>query len=139
MNRSVSHTLAVALAIIPLAASLIVLLMTLVFGLGLQCDESCTGEDWHHTAGAWQWEVQPIVGAIVFLSGLALFVSVLGSRPGRAFAALALGALVTFLGAAWTGDNWRDSLERHPPMMAPPRNHPLLRGAGSAALRADRA
>ena len=32
--------LAVALAIIPLAASLIVLLITLVFGFGIQCDES---------------------------------------------------------------------------------------------------
>jgi hypothetical protein len=89
------------------------LLVTFLF-VGLQCDESCTGEDWRHTAGAWQWSVFPVLGATVCLAGVMTFAFVCRSRPGAALIALVLGTVVTFAGMAWSGDNWRVSLDRHP-------------------------
>jgi hypothetical protein len=44
----------------------------LLWGLGLQCDESCTGQDWQHTAGAGQWTVLTVAGLAVFAAGIAL-------------------------------------------------------------------
>ena len=114
MRRSASYGLAVLLAAVPLVTGAFLLLLTLFFGLGLQCDESCTGEDWRHTAGAWQWSLYPLLGTIVFLAGLMTFVFVCRSRPRGALVALVLGACVTFSGMAWSGDNWRESLGRHP-------------------------
>ena len=114
MSRSTSYGLGVLRAAVPLVTGAFLLLLTLVFGLGLQCDESCTGEDWRHTAGAWQWSLYPVLGAIVFLAGAMAFISVCRSRPGSALVSLALGASVTFAGMAWSGDNWRESLGRHP-------------------------
>lgn len=114
MSRSASYGLAVLLAAVPLVTGAFLLLLTLVFGLGLQCDESCTGEGWQHTAGAWQWSLYPFLGAIVFLAGATTFVFVCRRRPGSALVSLALGAGVTFAGMAWSGDDWRESLGRHP-------------------------
>jgi hypothetical protein len=114
MSRSVSYGLAVLLAAVPLVTGAFLLLLTLLFGLGLQCDESCTGEDWQHTGGAWQWSLYPVLGGIVFLAGAMTFISVCRSRPGNALVSLALGACVTFSGMAWSGDNWCESLGRHP-------------------------
>jgi hypothetical protein len=113
MSRTASKGLAVLLAAVPMVAGGFLLLLTLYAG-GLQCDESCTGADWRHTAGAWQWSLYPALGAIVFLAGLITFVFVARSRPGGAMVALVLGTLVTFSGMAWSGDNWRESLGRHP-------------------------
>jgi hypothetical protein len=90
-----------------------VLLLTFLLG-GLQCDESCTGEDWRHTAGAWQWSLYPALGAIVCLAGIVTFVFVARRRPGAALAALALGTVVFFSGLVWSGENWDVSLARHP-------------------------
>ena len=81
---------------------------------GAQCDEACTGGDWQHTAGSWQWFVYPALGAIVFLAGVMTFAFVARSRPGRALVALAAGTLVFFYGLAWSGDEWRAGLGRHP-------------------------
>jgi hypothetical protein len=88
-------------------------LLTLYVG-GAQCDEACTGGDWRHTAGAWQWWLYPVLGAFVFLTGIMTFVFVTRRRPGRAFASLAAGTLIFFSGLAWSGDDWRQSLARHP-------------------------
>jgi len=108
-----SRTASRTLAAVPLVTGAFILLLTLDF-TGLQCDESCTGEGWQHTAGAWQWSLYPVLGAIVFLAGLMTFVSVCRSRPGGAFGALVLGTLVFFSGLAWSGDDWRQSLGRNP-------------------------
>jgi len=115
MSRSASYGLGVLLAGVPLVTGAFLLLLTLVFGLGLQCDESCTGEDWQHTAGAWQWSLYPAEDGIERpLPGSMAFISVCRSRPGSALVSLALGAGVTFAGMAWSGDNWGESLGRHP-------------------------
>jgi hypothetical protein len=99
-------------AAVPLHAGAFVALLTLYVS-GSQCDESCTGEGWQHTAGAWQWSVYPVLGAIVFLAGVMIFVFVCRWRPGGAFAPLAPGTVV-FSGLAWSGDHWRESLAGHP-------------------------
>jgi uncharacterized membrane protein YeaQ/YmgE (transglycosylase-associated protein family) len=117
-RRTASRALAVLLATAPLVSGAFVGLLTIVFGLGLQCAESCTGEGWQHTAGAWQWSLYPILGAIVFLAGLMTFVFVCCRRPGGALFALVMGTLVTFSGMAWSGDNWLESLDRHPMIVA---------------------
>jgi UDP-N-acetylmuramyl pentapeptide phosphotransferase/UDP-N-acetylglucosamine-1-phosphate transferase len=101
------------LAAAPLMSGAFVLLVTL-YVTGLQCDESCTGEDWRHTAGAWQWSLYPVLGGMMFVAGLMTFVFVCRNRPGGAFGALVLGTLVFFSGLAWSGDNWRESLGRNP-------------------------
>jgi hypothetical protein len=108
-----TQTLAATLAMVPLIAGAFVGLLTLLVS-GLQCDESCTGEGWQHTAGAWQWLLYPALGGIVFVAGVMTFVFVWRRRPAGAFVALTLGTFVFFSGLAWSGDNWRESLGRHP-------------------------
>jgi hypothetical protein len=113
MDDKGARRLAAALAAVPLHAGALVGLLALYVG-GSQCDESCTGEGWQHTAGAWQWSLYPVLGAIVFLAGVVTFVFVRRRRPGGAFASLAVGTVVFFAGLAWSGDGWRESLTRHP-------------------------
>ena len=113
-DRTASRALAVMLAAVPLVSGAFVLLLSLLFGVLGQCDESCTGTDWHHTAGAWQWLVFPALGGIVFLAGLMTFVYVSRRRPGSAFVATVVGTVAFFSGLAWSGHNWHQSLGRHP-------------------------
>lgn len=61
-----TQTLAATLAMVPLIAGAVVGLLTLLVS-GLQCDESCTGEGWQHTAGAWQFAVIVISGVLAAL------------------------------------------------------------------------
>ena len=117
MRRSPSRLLALLLACVPVAAGGLVLLFSL-YGLLAQCDEACTGGDWRHTAGAWQWKALVGLGALTFVLTLAFFASVVQARPWRGLAALAGSALVALLGFAWSGDNWIETLERHPPLLA---------------------
>ena len=71
--------------------SVFVALAGLTWGEGLQCDESCTGDDWQHTAGAPQWTVLTILRFVVLAAGIALFALVCSGRPRAALAALLLG------------------------------------------------
>jgi hypothetical protein len=48
------------------------LLVALVWGLDLRCDESCTGDGWRHTQDAWQWYLVAATGVGAFAAGLAL-------------------------------------------------------------------
>ena len=106
--------LAVLLACLPRVVSGLVLLGSFVFGLGLKCDESCTGDGWRHTADAWQWNVIPLLGAVAFVAGTTLLVSVWRPRPGRALAALIVGTAVTLAVATGLQPLSRDELARHP-------------------------
>lgn len=114
MTRSRTHGLALALAAFPLVGSALVALWGLVWGLGLQCDESCTGEDWQHTAGAPEWTALTVAGFVVFASGAALFVLVYRARPWPALACVAVGALTTVAALSWWGTDWNEELARHP-------------------------
>jgi hypothetical protein len=95
-----AQTLAATLAMVPLIAGTFVGLLTLLVS-GLQCDESCTGEDWQRTAGAWQWLLYPALGGIVFVAGVMTFVFVRRRRPAGAFVALTWERSSSFRG--WPG------------------------------------
>jgi hypothetical protein len=113
-KRSATHGLAVLLAAFPLVGSAFVALAGLVWGLGLQCDESCGGDDWQHTAGASQWTVLTVMAFVVFGSGIALFIFVYRSRPWQALTAIAFGTVVLVSALSFWGTVWNDELERHP-------------------------
>jgi peptidoglycan/LPS O-acetylase OafA/YrhL len=114
MKRSATHGLALFLAAFPLVGSAVVALWGFVWGVGLQCDENCTGDDWQHTAGASQWTVLTVMSFVVFGSGIALFAFVYRSRPWQALAALALGTTGLVAALSFWGTDWNDELERHP-------------------------
>ena len=114
MKRSPAHGLALFLAAFPLVGSAFVALAGFVWGMGLQCDESCTGDDWQHTAGAPQWTVLTVMSFVVFGSGIALFASVYRSRPWQALAVLALGAVTLVAALSFWGTDWNEEFKRHP-------------------------
>jgi hypothetical protein len=110
--------LAVLLACVPWVGSRLVLVASLFFGLLSQCDESCTGDGWRHTAGAWQWNVIPLLGVVAFAAGTTLLVSVWRGRPGRAFAALLVATFAALAVAAGVQPFSHDELARHPKTVA---------------------
>jgi hypothetical protein len=69
------------------------LLVGLVWGLGLRCDESCAGDGWRHTQDAWQWYLVAALGAGAFAAGLALVVFVWRRRVRAAAIAVVAEAL----------------------------------------------
>jgi hypothetical protein len=82
------------------------LLVGLVWGLGLRCDEACTGGGWRHAPGAWQWYLVAAMGVGAFAAGLAL-VLLVWRRRARAAAVAAVvealcgAALATMLAPGW--------------------------------------
>jgi hypothetical protein len=117
MRRSPSRLVALLLACVPVAAGGLVLLFSL-YGLLAQCDEACTGGDWQHTGGAWQWKALAVLGVLTVVLTLAFFASVVKARPWRGLAALAGSALVALLAFARSGDNWMETLEHHSLLLA---------------------
>ena len=110
--------LAVLLATVPWVFSGVVLLGSLVWGVGLRCDDSCGGDGWRRTNDAWQWNVLPVLGGIVFIAGTALLVCVWRRRPKGAFASLLVGT-VTAVGAGfWLIPGWNEHLDRNPENVA---------------------
>lgn len=73
------------------------LLVGLVWGLDLRCDESCTGDGWRHTQDAWQWNLVAAAGIGAFAAGLALVLLVWRRRVRSAGIAVIVEA---FCGAA---------------------------------------
>jgi hypothetical protein len=114
MKRSPTHGLALFFAAFPLVGSAFVALAGSVWGMGLQCDENCTGDDWQHTAGAPQWTVLAVMALVVFVSGIALFAFVYRSRPWQALAALACGTTALVSALSFWGTDWNDEFRRHP-------------------------
>jgi uncharacterized membrane protein YhaH (DUF805 family) len=106
--------LAVLLACVPWVVSGLVLVASLFFGLLAQCDESCTGDGWRHTAGAWQWDLIPLLGLVAFVAGTTLLVSVWRRRPRRAFTALLVGTVAALAVAGGLQPFSHDELARHP-------------------------
>lgn len=69
------------------------LLVGLVWGLDLRCDESCTGDGWRHTQDAWQWNLVAAAGIGAFAAGLALVLLVWRRRVRAATIAVIVEAL----------------------------------------------
>jgi hypothetical protein len=107
--------LALLLAAPPLVLSGLFGLLTLAVW-GLRCDESCSGEDWQHTALAWQWDVVLILGATTFVSVVAFVACIWRSRVGGSLVAF-LVATGAFLVELWWLDSdwkeWSEFVSRH--------------------------
>jgi hypothetical protein len=90
------------------------LLVGLIWGLDLRCDDSCTGEGWRHTEDAWQWNLVAALGLGAFAAGLAVvfFVwrrRVRASEIAVAVEALSGAALTVALAPGW----WQHLDSRH--------------------------
>src|ERR1051326_1036895 len=99
------RALALACSLGAAAFSVIPFLGALYWGLAGQCDEAClsTSDDWRHVAGAWQWNVLPVLGGAVFVSGICLAVFVVRRRAVAAGASFAAGLASLILLAGWSG------------------------------------
>jgi hypothetical protein len=106
--------LAILFATVPLVGSGFVALTGLFWGMGLQCDDTCTGDGWQHTAGAPQWTLLAILGFVVFAAGIALFAFVCRSRPWAALAALLVGFGTIVVALGMWHETVLDDLQRHP-------------------------
>lgn len=80
---------------------------------GLQCDETCHGEDWRTTRGAWQWDGLLALGITTFVAGTALIAFVAFRLPWAALVSLLVGTSATIGGAIWWYPGGLEHLERH--------------------------
>jgi hypothetical protein len=68
------------------------LLVGLVWGLGLKCDDSCSAQEgWRGDPDAWQWYGLAALGGLAFVAGAAFFLLVWRRRPLLAVGAMAVG------------------------------------------------
>jgi hypothetical protein len=68
---------------------------------GFQCDESCEGDSWHSTPGAWQWTAMGLLGFASFVLALAFAISLaVRSSPRWLTIGLAAAASATAI-APW--------------------------------------
>jgi hypothetical protein len=93
------------------------LLVGLVWGLGLKCDDSCSSRDgWQGNPDAWQWYGIAALGALAFLAGVALVVFVWRRRPLYASLAVVVGgAAALLLFDPIVSREWIDHLDRRSP------------------------
>jgi hypothetical protein len=92
------------------------LLVGVVWGLGLKCDDSCSSsEGWRGDPDAWQWYGVAGLGVLTFICGAALFVFVWRRRPLLATGAVIVGfASAAFLTGVFSTP-WIDHLDRRSP------------------------
>jgi hypothetical protein len=107
------RVLSLVLAVVAWLCSGLALLLGLLWGLGLKCDDACGVHDgWRGDPDAWQWNLGAVLGGVTFVAGCALVLFVWRRR--RLWAALA----VVIGGAAAIGlmnpfsDEWIDHLDR---------------------------
>lgn len=80
----------VGLALVVLVASTYAALVGIVFGWGLQCDESCDGGDaWRDDPGAWQWDALGWTSVGLFVAACVLVGGAAFARRGVTLGALA--------------------------------------------------
>ena len=93
------------------------LLVGIVWGLGLKCDDSCSSRDgWQGDPDAWQWYGVAGLGVLAFVSGAALFVFVWRRRPLLAAGAMIVGfASAALLTGVFNSTEWIDHLDRRSP------------------------
>ena len=113
MSRSAFRPLAIVLALVPLGFSGVVFLGSLLWGLGLRCDESCDGDGWRRTEDAWQWNVLPVLGSLALLCGLALVVCVWRGWVTGTLASLVVGTLTVLAAGTWLEPGWHEHVDRN--------------------------
>lgn len=117
-RRTCSHSrriAAVAAAVVAWAFSGFVLLAAFVWGVLLRCDESCGGDGWRRTNGAWQWHAVTALGVVAFAFGAALVYFVWAGRRVRAAFAVALGLGATSALGTAMSPGWAFHLDRRTP------------------------
>lgn len=111
-----ARVLSFLFAFVAWICSCLPLLAGLFWGLTMKCGDSCSsGGGWRHDPDAWQWNGIAALGAIAFLSGLALVVLVWLRRPISAAGAVAVGLCAVILMANASSSNWMEHLGRHSP------------------------
>lgn len=109
--------LSVLLALAGWAGSVWVLLVGLLWGLALKCDDSCSdAPGWRENPDAWQWNGLAALGVVAFLAGGALVLFVWRRRPLLAAVAVVVGfaASALLFGGLITSE-WIDHLDRRSP------------------------
>ena len=92
------RAVAVLLALVAVAASAFGALLAVLYGFGLQCDESCdSGGSWRDDPGAWEWQLYGWVGIACLAAALVLLAAV-----AAGLSRLATTALVVWLASAVT-------------------------------------
>src|SRR6187455_1673184 len=84
MNGGVARrVVSILLSLVVLAASLVAAAVGVVWGLGLQCDESCDDRStrWPDDPDAWQWTLLGCAGIACLFIAVALLVAVAMRRP----------------------------------------------------------
>jgi hypothetical protein len=92
------------------------LLVGIVWGLGLKCDDACgPSRGWRGDPDAWQWYGVAGLGALAFVAGAAFFLLVWRRRPVLAVCAMVVGfAAVAVLTGVFTSEAI-DHLDRRSP------------------------
>jgi hypothetical protein len=114
--RSVGHVTSLFLAFVSWLWSGGALLASLVWGVGLRCDDACDGKGWRRSLDAWQWNGVIALGFVAFAAGTALLFFVWRTRRVYAASAFLVGlgavlALATALSPQWAEHFGRRSVE----------------------------
>ena len=93
------------------------LLLGLLWGLGLKCDDACSPHrGWRGDPDAWQWNAIAVLGVVTFVAGFALVVFVWRRRPVWAAVAVVVGgSAALILMRPITSTEWVDHLDRRSP------------------------
>jgi hypothetical protein len=92
------------------------LLVGVVWGLGLRCDESCgSNSGWQGDPVAWEWYGVAALGVVAFLGGGALVFSVWQRRPVAAAVAVAVGYGAVLILVGGLSAEWIHHLDRRSP------------------------
>lgn len=111
-----ARVLSLLFAFVAWICSCLPLLAGLFWGLTMKCGDSCSSVGgWRHDPDAWQWNGIAALGAIAFLSGLALVVFVWLRRPISAAGAVVVGLCAVIVMANAFSSNWMEHLGRHSP------------------------
>lgn len=105
--------MAVLLAAPALILTLVWLVASLAIGVGLRCDESCTGKGWRRSNGGWQWNLVPLVGAMAVLAAVALVRYVRRGQPLAAVISLLVATGAVLFDVSWIEPGWRDHVDQH--------------------------
>jgi hypothetical protein len=143
----ISRVLSVLLALVTLFCSGLALLIGIIWGLGLKCDDACSPYNgWRGDPDAWQWNAIAALGVAVFALGFAFFMFVVNRKPWYAAATMVLGfAGAAFLTGVFSSD-WIAHLDRRSPgelllmtaSVLAPVLAVLLTPSGAAEVRPDR-
>jgi hypothetical protein len=111
-----ARVVALLLALVAWFCSGWALLVGLLWGLGLKCDDSCSSiGGWRHNPDAWHWNALAALGVLAFVSGGAFFVFVWRRKPAYAAATLAVGCAAVVLLANALSSDWIEHFDRRSP------------------------